>query len=316
MFRNKNTMKTMYEDVHVIGVDHGFGNMKGSNTILPAGVLTYEKEPVFRDNLLVFDGKYYQVGIAKKEFIQEKVSDQDYYVMTLAVIAQELAQRGVQEGKVYLGCGLPLTWVTEQKEAFREYLLSRDEVNFTYKGKIYHVTIVGVEIFPQGFAAVAHRLGEFSGVNMLADVGNGTINVMYINNCRPVPQKCYTEKYGTHQCMLAVKEEVLRKCGSEIDDSLIEDIFRKGSADISDRYLTTIRNTATEYVEEIFRRLREHGYNPELMKLYVTGGGGCLIRNFGSYDSSRVVFVTDICANAKGYERLAYRKLNKNGGCV
>ena len=41
------------------------------------------------------------------------------------------------------------------------------------------------------------------------------------------------------------------------------------------------------------------------MTLYVTGGGGCLIKNFSKVNSDRVKFVDDICAAAKGYEYLA-----------
>jgi plasmid segregation protein ParM len=41
------------------------------------------------------------------------------------------------------------------------------------------------------------------------------------------------------------------------------------------------------------------------MTLYVTGGGGCLIRHFGRINTERVRFVDDICAAAKGYEYMA-----------
>jgi plasmid segregation protein ParM len=58
-------------------------------------------------------------------------------------------------------------------------------------------------------------------------------------------------------------------------------------------------------VRGIFKRLREHEYNPELMRLYVLGGGSCLIRNFGIYETDRVTINDDICATAKGYEYLA-----------
>ena len=74
----------------------------------------------------------------------------------------------------------------------------------------------------------------------------------------------------------------------------------------------TITDTATDYVEGIFQRLREHEYNPELMRLYVLGGGSCLIRNFSVYDASRVTINDDICATAKGYEYLA--ELNARKG--
>ncbi len=41
-----------------------------------------------------------------------------------------------------------------------------------------------------------------------------------------------------------------------------------------------------------------------------------MIRNFGSYDASRVIINTDICATAKSYEYLAEIKLRRNGGAV
>ena len=174
----------------------------------------------------------------------------------------------------------------------------------------------GADIFPQGFAAVAANLRDFTGTNMLCDIGNGTMNVMYINERRPVADKCYTEKFGTHQCMLAVRESVLRQFGKVLDDAVIERVLRHGKADIAERYLTAIRETATEYVSGIFRRLREHEYDPELMKLHVVGGGSCLVKNFGNYEKGRVTFNDDICATAKGYELLAERRMRKAGGIV
>lgn len=77
-------------------------------------------------------------------------------------------------------------------------------------------------------------------------------------------------------------------------------------------YLKTITDTATEYVEGIFQRLREHEYNPELMRLYVLGGGSCLIRNFGTFDKERVTINDDICATAKGYEYLAELNMRRD----
>ncbi len=184
------------------------------------------------------------------------------------------------------------------------------------KGKNYHVEFVGADIFPQGFSAVADRLREFKGINMLCDIGNGTMNVMYINECRPVPNKCYTEKYGTHQCMLAVCENLMKQFGKSVDESLIDRVIRHGLADVSERYLTAIRATVSEYADGIFLRLREHEYDPELMRLYVVGGGSCIIKNFADYNKERVIINDDICATAKGYEILAEQKIHRKGGIV
>ena len=63
--------------------------------------------------------------------------------------------------------------------------------------------------------------------------------------------------------------------------------------------------STTEYVKDIFRRLRDHGYDENTMTLYVTGGGGCLVKNFSKVNADRVKFIDDICAAAKGYEYLA-----------
>lgn len=300
----------------IIGVDHGFGNIKTAHTCFRTGVTIHSKEPTFKNGLLVCDGKYYTVGEGHKEFIADKMVDSDYYILTLAAIGRELHICGTDAARVHLAVGLPLTWVGEQKDRFKAYLLQNDSVDFTFRGVGYHVDFAGADVFPQGFATVADKLGRFTGTNMLCDIGNGTMNIMYINERRPVSDRCYTEKFGTHQCTLAVRESVMRQFGKAVEDAVIERVLRYGTADIGGQYLAAIRETATDYVSQIFRRLREHEYDPELMKLYIVGGGGCLVRNFGTYDRDRVIINDDICATAKGYELLAERKLRRQGSVV
>ena len=261
-------------------------------------------------------GMYYQIGEEHKEFCAEKTQDEDYYVLTLAAIARELDGKGMNRAKVHIAAGLPLTWVATQKEDFQKYLLQNESVDFIFRNKEYHVEFAGADIYPQGFAAAFYRLQDFKGINMLVDIGNGTMNIMYINNSRPLEKKCFTEKYGTHQCVLAVRESLLKELGTVVDDLVIEQVIRTGTADIGEKYLTVIRKAAGDYTKEIFHKLREREYNPELMRLYVVGGGGCMIQNFGEYDKSRVTIVRDICATAKGYEAMTVRKIQRNGGML
>lgn len=297
----------------IIACDHGYGQIKTAHAVFKTGVTAYDKEPTFKSNMLVYQDRYYIIGDEHKEFTAEKMNDQDYYILTLAAIGIELRLRGLTSAHVYLAAGLPLTWVGEQKETFKAYLLQNKEADFSFRGESYHVEFVGADVFPQGFSAVADRLREFRGVNMLCDIGNGTMNIMYINNGKPIASKCFTEKFGTHQCMLAAREKLMQRFGVAMDDAVIEEVLRYGEADIGKQYLDTIRETAKDYVAGIMRRLREHEYNPELMKLYVVGGGSCLIKNFAEYDPARVTINSDICATAKGYELLAQRNM---GGLV
>ena len=201
--------------------------------------------------------------------------------------------------------------MSRQRADFKAYLMRNRELAFTFRGKAYRVEIAGVDVFPQGFAAVAGQIRDFQGVNMLCDIGNGTMNIMFINDRKPVVDRMFTEKYGTHQCMLAVRENVMRTHHATVDESIINRVLRFGTADIREDYLTTIRETAAEYVGEIFRILREREYNPALMRLHVLGGGSCLVRNFGAYDADRVTIYEDICATAKGYEFLCEQALRR-----
>ena len=178
---------------------------------------------------------YYQIGEEHKEFCAEKTQDEDYYVLTLAAIARELDGKGMNRATVHIAAGLPLTWVATQKEDFQKYLLQNECVDFTFRNKDYHVEFAGADIYPQGFAAAFYRLQDFKGINMLADIGNGTMNIMYINNSRPLEKKCFTEKYGTHQCVLAVRESLLKELGTVVDDLVIEQVIRTGTADIGEK---------------------------------------------------------------------------------
>ena len=109
----------------IIGIDHGFGNVKTAHTCFKTGVTTHDKEPTFKSDLLIFEGRYYTIGEEHKEFIPDKVLDQDYYILTLAAIGRELRTRGLTSARVYLAAGLPLTRICEQRDTFKAYLLQK-----------------------------------------------------------------------------------------------------------------------------------------------------------------------------------------------
>ncbi len=291
--------------IKIIGVDHGYGNIKTAGFCFPTGIKSSEKEPLFTADMLTYQNRFYTIGEGHKEFLADKVMDDDYYLLTLAAVARELSLAGLTEANVYLAVGLPLTWTAAQKAEFAAYLSREEEVRFTFRKADYRIRIVGVSVYPQGYAAVAQQKSQMKGVNLVADIGNGTMNVLYIIDRRPQTNRMYTEKFGTYQCTLAVREAFLRQTRRELDDAIIDEVLRTGTADIRAEDLAIVRETASEYVADIFRRLREHGYDADTMTLYVTGGGGCLVRNFGAFNADRVRFVEDICAAAKGYEYMA-----------
>ena len=234
-------------------------------------------------------------------------------MLTLASIAKELKAENLTEVHIVIAAGLPLTWTSGQKADFKEYLMKNAEVEFTYKKADYHLYIDDVRIYPQGYAAIASFATTLKGVNLIADIGNGTMNTLYMINGKPQQGKMFTEKFGTYQCTLAVREAFMQKTQREINDAIIDEVLITGTANIAPADLKIIKSVAAEYVRDIFRRLRERGYDDSTVMLYITGGGGCLVKNFYKFSADRVKFVEDICAAAKGYEYLAEAQLKDEG---
>lgn len=298
-------MKDLYIDGKlVIGVDHGYGNMKTRNTVFKSGVKKYSEDPAIATNVLQLDGMYYVIGESHKVFIANKNADDDYYILTLAAVAKELELRDLRSADVILAVGLPLHWMSKQKDSFRDYLMRSREVSYRYCGQYYHIRICDVAIYPQGYAAIAASLQDYKGVHMLADIGNGTMNTLVITNGRPVSDKKYTDKIGVHECVKKIMNEVQAECGKIPDESVIEDFLISGTSEVSERIQAVMHREAVKYSEMIFDKLSEYEYDPELVKLHIIGGGGCLIRNFGKNDVNSVEIIEDICATAKGYEEL------------
>ena len=61
-----------FNEMYVIGIDHGYGNMKTANCCFPTGVMKTDTEPTFVGDLLVWNKKYYSIGVGHKEFTADK----------------------------------------------------------------------------------------------------------------------------------------------------------------------------------------------------------------------------------------------------
>ena len=136
-----------FKETKIIGIDHGYGNMKTANCCFKTGISTYDSEPLFTADMLTFNSRYYLIGEGHKEFAPDKVKDDDYYVLTLAAIAKKLKAENLTEAHIVIAAGLPLTWTSGQKAEFKAYLLKNAEVEFTYKKVNYHIYIDDVRIY-------------------------------------------------------------------------------------------------------------------------------------------------------------------------
>lgn len=138
-----------YKNFLIVGIYHGYGNIKIANTVTPTGITKPDAAPTFLKNIIYFDGSYYLIGEGYKEYLTDKCEDKDNYIFTLMEITSS---------DVHFAVELPLTWSNRQREDFRKYMLQRESVYFKYEDKLYSVRIVGCSVFPQGYATVVPNL--------------------------------------------------------------------------------------------------------------------------------------------------------------
>ena len=76
----------------IIGIDHGYYAIKTRNCSFPAGITPCgSHEPHTRQNVLTFGGCFFVCGSGRQPIQRDKTANDNYYLLTLAAIAQELA---------------------------------------------------------------------------------------------------------------------------------------------------------------------------------------------------------------------------------
>ena len=70
--------------------------------------------------------------------------------------------------------------------------------------------------------------------------------------------------------------------GRNVNERIIENLIRNGCEGKTDDIAKVTAQIAGDYTAEIVRRLAVYGYTEEYVKLYVFGGGGCLLKHYSS----------------------------------
>lgn len=302
------------DHIEVIGIDHGWSNMKTVSSVFTSGVKKITTEPAFFDNVLELNGVYYKVGGNRLEVKDTKVTDENYYILTLASVAKELERRGLRNANVLLSVGLPLTRFGAEKQDFIDYLSKNKAVSFMFENRQYNINIVRVSVFPQCYAAVVDRINSLPEKLVVVDIGSWTIDIMPIREHSPDESECITSPNGLIKCMRAINEQCVRQLGNEISESDIQEVMKKGTSNLPKKYLTIIEDGIRKFVEKVYYTLKENGYNLEITPIVFVGGGATVMKLFGSMDegSCSLKYIEDIKANAKGYEYLGKLYLASN----
>lgn len=301
----------MDKNTIVLGIDHGWANMKTFHEVFTSGVKEISTAPAMYNDTLEYNGKIYKIGGKRLEVKSTKVEDENYYLLTLAAIAKELSIRKVQKAGVFLAVGLPLTRFGEEKDAFIKYLSQNKGVTFKYEKRNYHITIERISVYPQCYGAVADRLYLFPQKQLVVDIGSWTVDIMPIINRSPDESVCITQPHGIITCMKEINKECVKQLNEEIDEHDILQVILDGAEHLPEKYRVIIEKKLREYCQQIYYNIRELGYNMELTPITFVGGGAGVMKRYGEMNQQNISYIDDVRANAKGYEYLAKHYLER-----
>lgn len=300
------------DNIEVIGVDHGWSQMKTVHTIFSAGIEEILSEPAFFDDVLEYENRYYKVGTKRDAVMDNKTVNDDYYLLTLASIAKELKIRGSREATVVLAVGLPATRYGAEKKQFVEYLSRKKEVMFTFEQVQYHIHIEKVAVFPQSYAAVVDQIPGFGKKVIVVDIGSWTIDIFPIIDKKPDDANANTISEGLIPCMRRINKHSVRLFNEKIDEDVIQSYIMTRQADLDEKLVEIMDKELVDFAKNLFNMLREEGYSLQTTQFYFVGGGAVVMSTFGEIDQRNVKYNFDVNANAKGFEKLARIALNRN----
>ena len=294
----------------IIGIDHGYYAIKTRQVSFPSGIIRYDYEPYTMQNVLQYQGKYYVCGTGRQTLVKNKTSNDNYYLLTLAAIAEEIKHRKAErKTEVILAVGLPLSSFGREKQGFREYLLRKEQpVRFLYESELYEITIKDVKLFPQGYSALAlhpEYLKNEPSV-LLVDIGGWTVDLMRLDNAVPNAATCRSLELGVIRCIDETAEQVRRNTGLSVTDIQIERVLNGQSCSMDPAAKEIIVRQGRLYTEKILSAIMEAGFDLKAIPSVIMGGGASILKRHVTPQDGlcRQIYLTDVHANASGYERI------------
>lgn len=229
----------------------------------------------------------------------------------MAAIAQELKYRkAVGRTGIVLAAGLPLASFGREKQPFREYLFRKDQpLRFRYEKESYEIRIEDVKLFPQGYSALALHPEFITGEPsvLLIDIGGWTVDLMRLDNGVPNAATCRSLELGGIRCIDEIMEQVRRSTGLSVTGVQIERVLGGNTCTLAPAAKEIILRHGRLYTEQILSAIMEAGFDLKAIPSVFMGGGSAIIKRHVTPQDGlcRQIFLTDVHANASGYERIA-----------
>ena len=115
-------------------------------------------------------------------------------------------------------------------------------------------------------------------------------------------------------CRILWPDAVSRMNDEKIDEEEITKYVTSGKTLLPEDYQSVMDAEIRRFVRMIIGTIREEGHPLMTTPITFAGGGATLMKNFGNNALYKLSFVTDVRANAIGYEALARMVLKGGDG--
>ncbi len=253
---------------------------------------------------------FYAIGNGKVSVQKSKTEDENMRVLTMAAIAEELKKTGTTIADVHLGVGVPLTRMGAEKKDFVDYYNKNRRLIFKYEDVQYSVTLLSVDVFPQGYAGVVSFMKDFHKSALVIDIGSWTVDILPLTEFIPDQTRCKSLPLGTITCMNEINEALRQNLGQDADETTIKEVMIYGTSDIPSDYLDIIKTGLTSYATNLMDQIRALNFNSDLTQFIFIGGGATIMKHFlPDADKKNALILDDVSINAKGYEELIRHKM-------
>ena len=99
----------------IISVDTGNKHMKTENCEFNSGVEILDTLPGDMEEVIEYEGKYYVTTNRRISYMEDKIADERYFILTLFAIAKELSYREKNEGLLSGRTAACALWETAEK---------------------------------------------------------------------------------------------------------------------------------------------------------------------------------------------------------
>lgn len=310
-----------------IAVDQGNFNVKscGPNAAaepFPTGLNHHgDVPPPMVAGSLKVNGQYFSITNNRLQTRRDKTSDEDYFVLTLAAVANEIRNLfpgGTEyECEVALALGLPVEHLSLKvngvllREKYRTFFGNNGKpIDYTCDGVSFHIRVVDVGVYAQTISAAiadSHVYGQMlqSNRSYIIDIGGGTTNVIAIIDRRPQNPGITLEEMGVFELFKLAHRSVMEDCGRNVDDFML-DVLMQGKQSCTASMADALERAKNEFVKRLILELESRKVDLDMGFICMVGGGSILLYDaFQRYVTMRgnqnIVIIPDVKANAKGY---------------